>query len=91
MQAWLAFWMDGTTRRSKTFSSKALGMEQARVLAIEFLTAKRRGNGPASPDKRSVEDSDDSEETSIAPILTSRRVTARVAAKESRGLNEGAA
>jgi len=83
MQAWLAFWMDGTTRRSKTFSSKLLGMEQARVLAIEFLTAKRKESGLSLADNKSEELSD-SEKSVVPPIVTSRRLTARVAAREAR-------
>ncbi len=45
MKAWLAFWMDGKTRRSKTFSSKVYGFEEARVAAIEFLQGRKREGG----------------------------------------------
>lgn len=83
MQAWLAFWMDGSTRRSKTFSSKALGMEQARIMAIEFLTAKRGESGITASEQRSEAQSE-SGDSSIPPIITSRRLTARVAASEHR-------
>lgn len=57
MKAWLAFWMDGKTRRSKTFSSKQLGFESARLAAIEFLHGRREGLLPASPSssQRSLE------------------------------------
>jgi hypothetical protein len=50
MQAWLAFWMDGKIRRSKTFSSKIHGFEPARIMAIEFLKEKRKENGLSSPE-----------------------------------------
>jgi hypothetical protein len=45
MKAWLAFWMDGKTRRSKTFSSKVFGFEEARLAAIEFLQGRKRESG----------------------------------------------
>ena len=45
MKAWLAFWMDGKTRRSKTFSSKVYGFEEARLAAIEFLQGRKRESG----------------------------------------------
>lgn len=41
MKAWLAFWMDGKTRRSKTFSSKVLGFEEARLAAVAFLQSRK--------------------------------------------------
>lgn len=49
MKAWLAFWMDGRTRRSKTFSSKQLGFEHARLAAIEFLASRRGDESPPQP------------------------------------------
>lgn len=50
MKAWLAFWMDGRTRRSKTFSSKQLGFENARLSAIAFLQSrKEEGEDSATP------------------------------------------
>ncbi len=45
MKAWLAFWMDGKTRRSKTFSSKVFGFEEARLAAINFLQGRKREAG----------------------------------------------
>lgn len=42
MKAWLAFWMDGKTRRSKTFSSKLFGFDEARVAAVAFLQSHKR-------------------------------------------------
>jgi len=45
MKAWLAFWMDGKTRRSKTFSSKVYGFEEARLAAIDFLQGRKRESG----------------------------------------------
>jgi hypothetical protein len=45
MKAWLAFWMDGKTRRSKTFSSKVFGFEEARIAAIDFLQGRKRESG----------------------------------------------
>jgi hypothetical protein len=45
MKAWLAFWMDGKTRRSKTFSSKVFGFEEARLAAIDFLQGRKREAG----------------------------------------------
>ena len=50
MQAWLAFWMDGKIRRSKTFSSKVHGFEGSRLMAIDFLRSKRRESGLGSPE-----------------------------------------
>jgi hypothetical protein len=72
MQAWLAFWMDGTTRRSKTFSSKVHGFEEARVLAIEFMLQKRR-DVPASDPASPVEEPD----ASLPVVETSRRLQHR--------------
>ncbi|CEM02397.1 unnamed protein product [Vitrella brassicaformis CCMP3155] len=40
MQAWLSFWSERGTRKSKTFSAKG-GFEEARQQAIDFLTQKR--------------------------------------------------
>ncbi len=45
MKAWLAFWMDGKTRRSKTFSSKLYGFEEARIAAVTFLQTRKRESG----------------------------------------------
>lgn len=72
MQAWLAFWMDGTTRRSKTFSSKVHGFEEARVLAIEFMLQKR-GDVPASDSASPIEEPD----VSLPVVETSRRLQRR--------------
>jgi hypothetical protein len=67
MQAWLAFWMDGSTRRSKTFSSKIHGFEDARIQAIEFINTKRREN------------IDVSVSSNIPVVETSRRLQRRKA------------
>ena len=71
MQAWLAFWMDGTTRRSKTFSSKTHGLEEARALAIKFLTDKRKESGLTSPARTP------DEEIAVPAITTSQRLQRR--------------
>jgi hypothetical protein len=42
MKAWLAFWMDSRTRRSKTFSTRIYGFNEAKELAIEFLREKKK-------------------------------------------------
>ncbi|KAH8739523.1 hypothetical protein FG386_001955 [Cryptosporidium ryanae] len=39
--AWLAFWKEDNQRRSKTFSARKLGFEEAQRRAIEFLRRKR--------------------------------------------------
>ncbi|OII77215.1 AP2 domain-containing protein [Cryptosporidium andersoni] len=39
--AWLAFWKEDNQRRSKTFSARKLGFEEAQRRAIEFLRHKR--------------------------------------------------
>eukprot|EP00916_Digyalum_oweni_P015082 GHVL01024601.1.p1 GENE.GHVL01024601.1~~GHVL01024601.1.p1 ORF type:complete len:253 (+),score=32.90 GHVL01024601.1:45-803(+) len=41
MNAWLAFWSENKLRKSKTFSARQIGFEEARVAAIEFLKTKR--------------------------------------------------
>jgi hypothetical protein len=75
MQAWLAFWMDGNTRRSKTFSSKVHGFEDARVLAIEFILQKRKdGNIPESASSAAEEPS-----IPLPVVETSRRLQRRKA------------
>jgi hypothetical protein len=54
MKAWLAFWMDGKTRRSKTFSSKMFGFDEARKAAVEFLLSRRRETGCIFPEESDV-------------------------------------
>ena len=71
MQAWLAFWMDGNTRRSKTFSSKIHGFEDARLLAVEFISQKRREN------KQAPSSVDESTSSNIPVVETSRRLQRR--------------
>ena len=66
MQAWLAFWMDGKIRRSKTFSSKVHGFELARSMAIDFLKEKRKELGQSSPE---------CDEPAIQPPLPDRPFT----------------
>lgn len=75
MQAWLAFWMDGSTRRSKTFSSKVHGFEDARMLAIEFILQKRKDVSPS-------ESASQAEDAlgSLPVVETSRRLQRRKAA-----------
>lgn len=75
MQAWLAFWMDGTTRRSKTFSSKTYGVEEARSLAIQFLTDKRKESGLTSPAR--TPDEEEEEEVAVPAITLSKRLQRR--------------
>ncbi|CEM11437.1 unnamed protein product [Vitrella brassicaformis CCMP3155] len=53
MQAWLAFWTERGTRRSKTFSPRHVGAEEARLQAIEFLKGKREEAGSSTPDTSS--------------------------------------
>ena len=71
MQAWLAFWMDGKVRRSKTFSSKVHGFEPARKMAIEFLREKRREAGLGSPS------ADEEEEPAPPPAPTQSSTRAK--------------
>lgn len=51
MQAWLAFYYDGTTRRSRTFSPKSLGgdTEGARIAAIAFRKSVENRKKQSTP------------------------------------------
>jgi len=81
MKAWLAFWMDGKTRRSKTFSSKVFGFEEARLAAIDFLQGRKREVGgdvtlfsidtSTPPETPMLQDSGLSPESTVAPLSTS--------------------
>jgi hypothetical protein len=73
MQAWLAFWNDGHTRRSKTFSSKIHGFEEARTLAVEFILHKRKEATTSAEPRVNVE-------KNIPVVETSKRLRRRQSA-----------